>query len=405
MKTTPATVTVLGREVARADVLRAIAECEKLGRVRFLRRYGYREATRYVLRHDGRSYPSKAILGVAANIRGDEQFFGGARGAAGSLARLGFHVRNVKTGAVASRELDSLRRACAREGLDVEEQPWPDTAIEPAAYFASGSNRPAEIRGFARAGADIGVTVSELSPAAIDELEALAGSDVLVFVDSGAFSEVKWNKFRNDFDVVRPITDEKWRSILGVYKRLARALGDQVFLVAPDRVGHQRETLARLTRYAADVRECAALGARILVPVQKGEFDQAAFAVEIDRVLGVEWFPAFPCKKAATTPTEIARFVERRRPTHVHLLGKGPRSRDLDAYLAPFARGPWTVSLDSCWLTQNTGRTNGPKGGPRRMTRARDSAERVLSRVGAAARWVVAEVAVYCCVAGGGLVR
>ena len=395
-----ATITLCGRTVTAADVRRAVAELDELGCVRFLRRYGYRQASRFHLRINGRSYPSKAILGVAAGLE-PSQFFGGAAGAAASLTRLGFQVRNSKTGALMSRELDSLRRACEKEGLAVSEKPWPATDVVPTAYFASGSNRAAEIRGLSRAGADIGVAAPELSPVAERELHALAGSDVQVFVDSGAFSEMD---FRTGAPVVaKPMTDADWRAVLALYGRLSRSLGDQVWIVAPDRVGCQETTLRRLETYRDELAELHALGARVLVVMQRGEMPQAAFADAVDRVLGFSgWVPALPCNKAATKPAEVALFVAQRRPAHVHLLGLGIRSRQLSAYLAPF-KAAASVSLDSCWITANSGRTNGPGGGPRRLTRARDVARGVLERLNVA-RVAVAELATYCCLATG-LVR
>lgn len=394
-------ITLKGRQVTRDDVLRAISIHDSLGTVRFLRAYGYREASRFHLRHNGRSYPSKAILGVAAGLKPGD-FFGGAAGAAAQLARLGFVVRNSKTGRLMSRELDSLRRACEREGLDVGEQPWPATSVVPSAYFASGSNRPAEIRGLSRAGADIGVAASQLSPAAEAELVALAGSDVQVFIDSGAFSEVKFGP--TGPEVVKPMTDATWRDVLALYKRLAAALSDQLWIVAPDRVGCQETSLERLTRYSDDVAELRELGARILVPVQKGSRSQVDFARAVDLALGfADWIPALPCKKAATTAAETAVFVAERQPAHVHLLGLGIRSRGLVAYLEPFASSSASVSLDACWITANVGRSNGAGGQPRRLTRARDAAKKILagcrSKVGAV------ELAIYACLAGAGLVR
>lgn len=71
----------------------------------------------------------------------------------------------------------------------------------------------------------------------------------------------------------------------------------------------------------------------------------------------------------------------------------GIRSRHLENYLAPFREGG-TVSLDSCWITANVGRA----GKGRRLTRARDTATRVLQRTAA-----TVELAVYCCLAGAGL--
>ena len=393
-------ITINGHEVTRADVLAAIALCDELGKVRFLRRYGFRESIRFHLRHNGRSYPSKAILGVAAGLSSTD-FFGGAAHTGRQLSALGFHVRNSETGAVLDRALDSLRRACVREGLDVSEKPWPERTNTPTAYFASGSNRPLEIRGLARAGADVGVAAPELSPAAVDELLALAGTDVLVFVDSGAFSEVKFGPA--GAEVVKPLDADHWRGVLSLYRRLAEALGDQAWLVAPDRVGDQEESLRRLERYAEEVRELHELGARVLVPVQKGALSQVEFAAAVDRVLGfTDWIPAMPCKKAATTAGELAAFVEARKPRHVHLLGLGIRSRQLPDYMAAFDNGG-TVSLDACWITANVGKTNGPGGGPRRLTAAREVAKSVLQRLGSAVGAV--ELAIYACLAGSGLVR
>lgn len=404
-------ITLRGRTVTRADVLEALAELDQVGKIRFLRTHGFRDSVRFHLRHDGRSYPSKAILGVASGLASAE-FFGGASHAARQLAELGFEVRNSTTGALVDRQLDSLRRACEREGLEVSERPWPTIANAVTAYFASGSNRAPEIRGLSRAGADVGVAAAELTEEAILELEALAGSDVLVFVDSGAFSEVDFPEDGPPV-VVRPMGPDDWTRVLALYLRLAKVLGSQVWLVAPDRVGCQRTSLERLELYGDQVRELRDLGARILVPVQKGDRTQAEFAGDVDEVLGFsDWIPALPCRKAATTSDEVAAFVEGRtlltgrEVPHVHLLGLGIRSRQLREYLAPFApRGgrATSVSLDACWITANVGRTNGPKNGPRRLTRARDVAARILERLGVR-RLAAMELAVYSCLAGAGLV-
>lgn len=51
--------------VSRDAVLRAIAEHDRLGPAEFLQKYGYGEPDVYWLVHNGKDYPSKAILGVA----------------------------------------------------------------------------------------------------------------------------------------------------------------------------------------------------------------------------------------------------------------------------------------------------------------------------------------------------
>lgn len=117
-------------------------------------------------------------------------------------------------------------------------------------YFASGSSRPADIRGFAAIGHAIGVAAPEVSANAEAELVALAGRGIPVFVDSGAFSEVTFGA--EGVTVVAPITDADWRERLALYRRLAVALGPDVYLVAPDRIADQEETIRRMARYAAN---------------------------------------------------------------------------------------------------------------------------------------------------------
>jgi hypothetical protein len=87
--------------VSRADVTRATEEYDRLGQEAFLLQYGFGKATAYLLVQNGRSYDSKAILGVAyffATGRkiGAYDFSGGVHGAATVLRNLGFDVRNVR---------------------------------------------------------------------------------------------------------------------------------------------------------------------------------------------------------------------------------------------------------------------------------------------------------------------
>src|ERR1700761_1246331 len=51
--------------ITREAVLAAIAEYDELGQDVFLDKYGFHPARSYVLVHDGKSYDSKAIVGVA----------------------------------------------------------------------------------------------------------------------------------------------------------------------------------------------------------------------------------------------------------------------------------------------------------------------------------------------------
>jgi hypothetical protein len=386
------TIQTRGHTATRVDVLEAIDQCDLLGQAVFLKTFGYADSVRYHLRHNGRSYPSKAIVGVALGLE-SKDFFGGARETVRLLGELGFHVRNSDTGEIIDKlGLELIREEMVKAGFDDPVPDWPTLPVCPSAYFASGSNRPGEIAALGKVGADIGVAVNHLSEEAILELENLAGSDVLVFVDSGAFSEVTFGP--EGVTVVKPILHADWIKRLKVYSRLGRALGNSVYCVAPDRVGDQELTLERLATYATELSWIRDTGARILVPIQKGELTQVEFAERVDEILQFsDWLPALPCKKAATTAEEVAAFVRDRQPRHVHLLGLGIHNRNADAYVAPFVDSCSSVSLDSCWIAANVGRN--PK--RRRFTKARDIARQVLEAAGRYTTRLNVEAALFAC--------
>ena len=380
-----AVVETRGRTAKRVDVLTVLKRCDEMGKDAFLRAYGFKDSTRYHLRHSGRSYPSKAILGVTLGLEADD-FFGGVADTVRTLGKLGFHVRNSVTGEIVDAlGLDAIRKAMIQAGFDDPAPNWPTLPVSPSAYFLSGSNRAPEIAALGKVGIDIGVTAPEIHESSILELEKLAGSDVMVFIDSGAFGEVKFDAALGEFVTVKHINHEAWIEILNLYERLARTLGPQLMVVAPDRVGSQRETRQRLTRFAPRIHRIQSLGARVMVAMQKGEISQAAFAIDVDEILGNDrWIPALPCKKAATTPGEVARFLNDRCVRHLHLLGLGVSNRQVRDYLRPFVGSFSTVSLDSCWLTANVGRNPRADGSVkvRRHTKACDIATQVLNHLG-----------------------
>ncbi|MFE5144265.1 HNH endonuclease [Streptomyces fagopyri] len=91
-------------DITRAGVLAAVAECQRLGRETFRRRYGFGRALAYTLVTDGESYDSKAIAGVAhmysaGALLSADDFSGGARTVAHRLRALGFTVEDGSTAA------------------------------------------------------------------------------------------------------------------------------------------------------------------------------------------------------------------------------------------------------------------------------------------------------------------
>ncbi|WP_340379821.1 hypothetical protein U5640_30860 [Streptomyces sp. SS7] len=85
-------------DITASAVIQAVEEFDRLGHDTFLERHGFGRARRYLLEYNGRSYDSKAIVGVAHGyLPGQEalesgQFSGGEGHAVSVLRELGFSV-------------------------------------------------------------------------------------------------------------------------------------------------------------------------------------------------------------------------------------------------------------------------------------------------------------------------
>lgn len=87
-------------DITSEAVRRAIAECDRLGADEFRSTYGFGPARRLVLVHDGQTYDSKAIVGVAhgyatGTFWRSKDFTGGVASVVRTLQRLGFDARDL----------------------------------------------------------------------------------------------------------------------------------------------------------------------------------------------------------------------------------------------------------------------------------------------------------------------
>ncbi len=206
-------------------------------------------------------------------------------------------------------------------------EPISPSLFEGVVVFASGTNRACDIRGALRACVPVGVDISRLSADATHELLA---SPLPVFLDSGAFSEVS---FRDGHVCMkRPISDDQWHSRLKKYLNIAKQLRRRkmpcaacarVTVVAPDYVGSQEKTLARLAKFRAKIRQVHALGADVVVPLQVGSLDLCGFYQKAKALLGIDIVPGMPMNKAATKADAIQDLVQAVAPKRIHLLGLG----------------------------------------------------------------------------------
>jgi hypothetical protein len=83
--------------VTRQHVLQALAEYDARGGEEFLEVYGFGPSRGHTLIHEGRSYDSRAILGVAhrfatGRLATSDEFSGGMQGAVAILRKRGFEV-------------------------------------------------------------------------------------------------------------------------------------------------------------------------------------------------------------------------------------------------------------------------------------------------------------------------
>ena len=127
-------------DVTAAHVHLTMAEYDELGADAFLEQYGYGPARDYLLVHEGRSYDSKAILGVALkHVTGtpatSDEFSGGREGAAKVLTDLGFEVTGPEEStddaeeSVAEPEADQWQQA-SEVGLEASRAAWAEAARE-----------------------------------------------------------------------------------------------------------------------------------------------------------------------------------------------------------------------------------------------------------------------------------
>jgi len=201
-----------------------------------------------------------------------------------------------------------------------------------AIYFGSGAEgSPGEIAGSADLarrykGFGVGVDVSKCrSHREILALELEASNGVPLFVDSGAFGE---------FTQGTPITDKQWVERLRNYYHLAKLYKTRAYLVAPDKIGNQKETRRRvLKKENLDlIKKCAEKGAWILLAAQGSKKkSRHAFWKKLRDDMVKRGVPkkkivaALPMKERAMTLEEVQAFVDNVPGLErIHFLGKGP---------------------------------------------------------------------------------
>jgi hypothetical protein len=213
-----------------------------------------------------------------------------------------------------------------------------------ALAFCSGMSRSKDFWAAAATGAAIGVVALELSSSSVllglPRFLAARGS---VFIDSGAFAEIKTG-ICPDFG-----------RVLGIYEAIAEATEfrdgslDQLYVVAPDKVGDQMETLARLKQYSDRVVDLIHRGCKVIVPLQRGVIPAADMLARAIAILGTtDFVVGIPSNKEALSFAECASLDHH----SFHILGRVQMNKDqIERMEALTTKNPDAIlTADANWL-------------------------------------------------------
>lgn len=244
-----------------------------------------------------------------------------------------------------------------------------DRPVHRPIFFASGTNAPGELAGFAEYG-DVGTNAKECKPRCVAAYEKLARTgDRRIFVDSGAFAELKGFTKKGPVYYEPPapeaMTPASWKKVFKLYYRLVKAGGDKIYIVAPDKVADQKVTFKRLAAYLPELRELHQMGANIIVPIQKGRgMSMAQFDAKVGKLLGFPYIRGIPMKKDATSVEDVEEFLMAAAPERVHFLGLSGKGKavkeegllDLIKACCPYM----DVSMDTVVIRGITGTAASP---------------------------------------------
>jgi len=206
--------------------------------------------------------------------------------------------------------------------------------------FRSGMSSKSDLAGAVAAGVPIGVVAGNLTTGArFMTLPRHLDNGQPVFVDSGAFSEDS-----SDLPM-------DWEDILRRYDDIAlmTRCPANLYVVAPDCVGNQAETLRLLATWSARIKALINQGVNVIVPIQCGALPGQQMIERVASILETRQFIAgIPSARAAMSIAECQTLSHRA----FHILGRVQMNEEQrDRVKALRFRNPGaTVNADANWL-------------------------------------------------------
>lgn len=176
-----------------------------------------------------------------------------------------------------------------------------------------------------------------------------------LFVDSGAFHEIN-----PDLTTRLELTKAQFdKAIDEIYQPLAEVWGERLYVVAPDKVADQDETLRRLNRHKSQLEKLGKTGCNIIGVVQKSPtrsmYDFHELLNEFFQSIGIpEWVRGLPLNKSPVKPDDVADMLRKAKPfKSLHLLGKSPYAKDYDTWEKVIVEHPYLDITSDTALERN----------------------------------------------------
>ncbi len=247
-------------------------------------------------------------------------------------------------------------------------------SFTPMTYFASGLSQNAPLTALVDKGFQVGISAKggKINKNFLKRVLALSvNPKTMLFFDSGAFSEID-----RQGKIVKPIN---WKDVFNLYLQAHNDYGERLYVVAPDRMGDQKESLKRLKKWLEDG---GLIFSNTIIPLQSniyGKGRSLSLVQMYDKindllrgtVLEHTWIPAIPVtQKSPYDLNDVLTFIEEVQPERLHILGASPANPLFARFsseisdLNPFI----DISLDAQRITALVGFKDKARTKPRTLT-------------------------------------